>query len=308
MLDLLATGYPSIDHIVPVSRIPPAGQTALIDALPDSVPVHYGGCGANVAVGLRRLGFQTGLAMVLGDDDAGGRYRDYLTGEGVDCRDLLMLPDTGTSSSYLFRSPDGEMINFFYPGAADAWRGELALQAAGDSRWGLVTVGYLPYNRAFVAALSAANVPIIWQMKADVAAYPSDVLHQFVAASRMIFCNRLEADYLVQGLGLSTLREVFTYGVEQIVMTLGGDGSQVLTPDDEVHVPTVPAAVVDTTGAGDGYSAGFLAGCWRGYDPLTCGRLGATAAAFVIEVVGCQTALPGWERLQSRFEENFGAL
>lgn len=308
MLDLLATGYPSLDHIVPVSRIPPSGQTALLDAPLDALPVYYGGCGANVAVGLRRLGFQTGLAMVVGDDDAGRRYREYLLSEGVDCRDLLLLADTHTSASYLFRSPDGEMINFFYPGAADAWRGDLTLEAAGDARWGLVTVGSLSYNRAFVAALSTAGVPIIWQMKADIAAYPAAMLHQFASASRMIFCNRLEADYLVQGLGLSTLRDVFAYGVEQIVMTLGGSGSQVLTPDDEIHVPPVPAAVVDTTGAGDGYTVGFLAGCWHGCDSLTCGRLGAAVAAFVIEAVGCQTALPTWERLKTRFEENFGAL
>ena len=73
-------------------------------------------------------------------------------------------------------------------------------------------------------------------------------------------------------------------------------------------VPIVTADVVDTTGAGDAYTAGFLAGSWRGYDPLVCGRLGATAAAFAVEGVGCQSNLPDWERLTVRYRENFGDL
>lgn len=308
MLDLLATGYPSIDHIVPVSRIPTTGQTALLGESLDPTRATLGGCGANVAVALQRLGYQTALAMVLGADTQGDRYRDYLVKNGIDCRNVIQLRNCASSASYLFRTPDGEAINFFYPGAADHWHDTLALQGLDGLRWGLVTVGYAPYNRSFVEQLVAAHIPIIWQMKADIAAYPREVLAQFVSASRILFCNRLEADYLIKGLGLSALRNVFTCGVEQVILTLGNEGSQVLTPRSEFDIPIVRAKVVDTTGAGDAYTAGFLAAFWRGYEPVICGRLGATAAAFAVEAVGCQTNLPDWRQLQSRYEENFGAL
>lgn len=308
MLDLLATGYPSIDHIVPVSRIPTTGQTALLGESLDPTRATFGGCGANVAVALQRLGYQTGLAMVLGADAAGHRYRDYLVKQGIDCRNLIQLRDCASSASYLFRAPDGEAINFFYPGAADSWHDRLSLQGLDKFRWGLVTVGYAPYNRAFVEQLVAAHIPIIWQMKADIAAYPREILAQFVSASRILFCNRLEADYLIKGLGLPSLRDVFAHGVEQVILTLGSEGSQVLTPQGAFYIPIVPANMVDTTGAGDAYTAGFLTGLWHGYEPLICGRLGATAAAFAVEVVGCQTNLPDWSQLQSRYQENFGAL
>ncbi|MBE0689864.1 MAG: carbohydrate kinase family protein, partial [Anaerolineae bacterium] len=78
MLDLLATGYPSMDHIVATSRSPAVGETALLDTPIDDDRATFGGCGANVAVALQKLGVRTGVAMVLGDDEAGTRYLAYL--------------------------------------------------------------------------------------------------------------------------------------------------------------------------------------------------------------------------------------
>lgn len=307
MLDLLATGYPSLDHIAPVTRIPARGETALLKGPVDPMSAAFGGCGANVAVGLQRLGHKTGVAMVMGDDPAGHRYTAYLRAEGVTHQNVVHLAGQMTSSSYLFRSPDGETVNFFYPGAADAWQEPLELQGLNTVRWGLLTVGYLPYNRAFAEQISAAQIPIIWQLKADVAAYPRDALEIFARASRVIFCNRLEAHYLIEGLKLKGLTDLLSYGPEVIVLTAGAEGSQVFTRGGAVRVETARCQVVDTTGAGDAYTAGFLAGYWREYDMVTCGRLGAVAAAFAVEAVGCQTNLPTWNRLLARYQESFGA-
>lgn len=308
MLDLLATGYPSLDHIVPVSRVPMAGETALLNAPLQSQTGSFGGCGANVAVSLKKLGFNTGVSMVLGADANGDRYRNYLIDQGVGCDNVIRLEGCSTSASYLFRAPDGECVNFFYPGAADAWTGTLSVSGLNAVRWGLVTVGFAPYNRAFVDLLAAHDIPLIWQLKADIAAYPRAVLQQFVRLSRVIFCNLLETQFLLSALGIDDICALLAQGVETIALTAGAEGSRIFTRGGDVQVPIVPANVVDTTGAGDAYTAGFLAGSWRGCDPLICGRLGATCAAFAVEGVGCQANLPDWERLVSRYRENFGAL
>ena len=308
MLDLLATGYPSLDHIVPVSRVPMAGETALLNAPLYSQTGSFGGCGANVAVGLKKLGFNTAVAMVFGADLGGDRYRRYLLDEGIACDNVIQLDGCGTSASYLFRAPDGECVNFFYPGAADAWTGTLSLDRLNEVRRGLVTVGFAPYNRAFVDLLAAHNIPLIWQLKADIAAYPRTVLQRFARLSRVIFCNLMEAQFLLSALGLDDIRGLLAQGVDLIVLTAGAEGSRVFTRDGDAQIPVVPANVVDTTGAGDAYTAGFLAGSWRGFDPLVCGRLGAACGAFAVEGVGCQDNLPDWVRLVSRYRENFGAL
>jgi sugar/nucleoside kinase (ribokinase family) len=70
-------------------------------------------------------------------------------------------------------------------------------------------------------------------------------------------------------------------------ITLGSEGSVVVTADDVVRVPAEPVArVLDTTGAGDLYAAGFLYGLTRGHPLDECGRLGSLAAAEVISHVG----------------------
>jgi ribokinase len=62
---------------------------------------------------------------------------------------------------------------------------------------------------------------------------------------------------------------------------------------------------VDSTGAGDGFTAGYLAGHFRKFSPQTCARLGAVLASFVIESVGCQTNLPDWSQLTERYQMFF---
>jgi sugar/nucleoside kinase (ribokinase family) len=72
-----------------------------------------------------------------------------------------------------------------------------------------------------------------------------------------------------------------------VAITLGAHGSRVLTPDGDVHVPAEPVRhVLDTTGAGDLYAAGFLYGLTAGRPLAECGRLGSIAAAEVISHIG----------------------
>ena len=67
----------------------------------------------------------------------------------------------------------------------------------------------------------------------------------------------------------------------------GADGCVIVTPDELVRVPSVPVErVIDTTGAGDLFAAGFLHGLTSGLDLATCGRYGSIAAAEVISHVG----------------------
>ncbi|MBX3086551.1 MAG: carbohydrate kinase family protein [Anaerolineae bacterium] len=309
MLDVLATGYPSIDHILAASRLPKVGETALLDAVIDESAATFGGCGANVAVALARLGHPVGLAMVLGSDAAGDRYCRYLEGHHIDCRNILQLAGENSSSSYIFRSPDGEYQNFFFPGAADAWHGDLTLTGLDAVRFGLITVGTLHYNTAFLEQLIAHRIPIIWQLKPDIAAYPPTALERFVRHSRVLFCNNIEAQYLCDALHFEHVREVLTMGPELIVLTLGAQGSRVITADEEDGIIAIPVEkVVDSTGAGDAYTAGFLAGYLKNLPLRQCANLGTVVSSFVLEKVGCQTNLPDWEAVQSRYQTYFESL
>jgi len=308
-MDVLATGYPSLDYILPVSHTPGVGETALLKALPDDLSATYGGCGLNVAVALARLGFRPGVALVLGDDRAGLQYQNRLREYQINAADVTVLPQSFTSRSYLFRAPSGEYQNFFYGGAADQWDGKLHLRSLPNVRYALVTVGQYNYNRQFVEKVCAANVPLVWELKPDIYAYPVEAMRDFAAASTLILMNHIEADFVCKTLGLQDARELLNGKTQVLVVTRGAAGCNVYTADAMLSVPAVSGVtVVDTTGAGDAFTAGFLAGMLRKYDLQVCAQIGAVLASFVLEKVGCQTNLPNWEQMQARYSAQFGEL
>lgn len=308
MLDLLATGYPSVDYIIPVSHSPRVGETALLDVVLDEVEPLFGGCGANVAVGLRKLGLNTGIAMIVGDDENGNLYRSYLAEQQVDQHDVIVVPEAKTSRSYLFRNRQGEYQNFFFPGAADQWRDTLCLNRLDGVRYALVTVGPYRYNAQFVEQVGKAGVPLIWQLKSDVFAFPVDAIQAFAKASTIILMNHLEAEFVRRSLRLNSLNDLLGGDTTALVVTQGVHGAVLCTDEGRQKVNACPVSVVDTTGAGDGFTTGFLAGLLKGYPPLTCTQMGSVVASFVLEKDGCQTNLPDWAQMESRYQENFGAL
>lgn len=304
-MEVLVTGYPSIDHIARVSHSPGVGETARLYTLPDQVT--YGGCGLNVGVALRRMGFEVGAAVVLGDDPHGVAYRAHLGETGIDTSNVTTLPGEYTSQSYLFLSPDGQYQNFFLPGAADAWNETLELYTLEQCQYALVTVGQLAYNLQFIDLLQAAGVPVVWMMKPDVYAYPPDVLNRFVDASDYVIMNHIEAEYVMFQLGYTSLAQLLGGRCNAVIMTRGAKGANVIDHAGVVTVPAVPVEeVVDPTGAGDGFAAGFLAGLLTGVDAVESAQLGAVIASFVLQDVGCQTNLPDWASAMARYRFYFG--
>ncbi len=306
-MDVLVTGYPSIDTIVRVSHSPLSGETAHVLALPE--PPMYGGCGINVAVGLTRLGFNTGAAVVLGEDDEGRTYRAHLESLDINTAQVTMLPDQPTSRSTLYVDPQGRTQTFFLGGAADEWSGALDLRSTAGTTYALVTVGQLDYNRQFVREMRRADIPLVWMMKADVLAYPPDVLREFLDASEYVIMNDVEAEYVLRTIGAASAEDVVQGRCRAMVITRGVDGADVVVSYGTHRVSAVPVAeVMDPTGAGDAFAAGLLAGLLKGASPLASARLGAVVASFVVEAVGCQTNLPDWAAAMARHRAHFGNI
>jgi len=103
----------------------------------------------------------------------------------------------------------------------------------------------------------------------------------------ILFANEYEALALYQSTNLEEAIAQLRGKCEIVVITRSEKGSLILTADGEIEVPAHPVAeVVDTTGAGDQYAAGFLFGLAKGYDLPVCGKLGSLAAAEVISHIG----------------------
>jgi adenosine kinase len=105
----------------------------------------------------------------------------------------------------------------------------------------------------------------------------------------LIFANEGELQSLYQTADFETAVKALRADIDVAVVTRSEKGCIVVNPEDIEAVPAFPVErVVDTTGAGDLFAAGFLSGLARGADDRTCGRLGAMAAAEVIQHLGAR--------------------
>lgn len=308
-LDVLVTGYPSLDHIFRVNRSPQPGETGVILDAHGLEEVTPGGCACNVAVGCARLGLKAGVVLVLGDDLEGRRYRNALAAQGIDTRGLQLVPHGRSPHCFLFIGPDGRHQTFYYPGVSDC--GEIALilddSLGRGTRWGVITVGNAVHNDILARWLAGLNVPILWALKGDPHAYPRPLVERLANLSQVVVMNEDEARALQSMLGLGTLRALFERGIRAIVLTLGARGSRILGPEHTTEIPAVPPRIlVDPTGAGDAFTAGLLFGLCRGLTLEVGARTGAVMASFVLEGWGAQVNLPTWSQVMERYQDAFG--
>ncbi|MGA9894191.1 MAG: adenosine kinase, partial [Xanthobacteraceae bacterium] len=204
-----------------------------------------------------------------------------------------------TGRCYVLVTPDGERtMNTFLGAAQDLHPADIDADMIAASAV-IYLEGYLwdPKN-AKDAFLKAAKIAHDAERK--VALSLSDAFcvdrwrDEFLQLMRsntvdLIFANEAELRSLYQtadfGAAVSALRK----DIEIAVITRSEKGCLVVSPDGEEAVPAFPVErVIDTTGAGDLFAAGFLSGLARGADDRTCGRLGALAAGEVIRHLGAR--------------------
>jgi len=308
-LDILTTGYPSVDHILLVNRAPQPGETGIILDARGLEKATFGGCACNIAVACARLGLRAGVIIMLGDDTEGRRYREALAAEGVDTRGVQLISGGCSPRCFLFVDPSGRHQTFYYPGVSD--RGDIALalddSLAWGARWGVITVGNATHNRAVANWFARLGVPILWSLKGDPHAYPLSLVERLADLSQLVVMNEDEARALQTMLDLHTLDALFERGIRTIVLTRGAQGSQVIQTDRTIDIPAVsPRELVDPTGAGDAFTAGLLFGLCHDL-PLEIGaRIGAVVASFVLEAWGCQANLPNRAQMHERYRVAFG--
>lgn len=309
---VLVSGYASLDSFILVDHLRSLGETSTILALKGLEHPLPGGCACNISVACARLGIESLLVTALGEDAEGLAYREFLRTTGVNTHFVCLVKGESSPRTLLVNDRDGNHITFYYPGASDyiveALRGKLAELEKFNVCYGIITVGNPKITQELVAYLCQKNVPILWSFKADMRAYPLDLLQLLLGAAAYLVINEAEACLLQRLLVLDDVSELLDRGLRGIVVTKGSKGSEVITDTGRETVPPIlPSRVVDTTGAGDGFVAGIVYGLYHGLSLSASARIGATLASFVLEEWGAQTALPDIEKLKTRYCRNFGS-
>jgi sugar/nucleoside kinase (ribokinase family) len=122
-----------------------------------------------------------------------------------------------------------------------------------------------------------------------------DLINNYVD---IVFANEQEA-FALTGLEPEEALRFIASKVQIAVVKVGAKGAFVQRGNEIVTVPPMEATVVDTTGAGDMWAAGFLAGLVKGENLQKCGKMGAIVAKNIIEVVGAKMDAARWEKIHA---------
>ncbi|MGW3952735.1 ribokinase [Streptomyces sp. NPDC004752] len=273
--DLLVVGSANADLVISVERRPGAGETVLGSDL----AVHPGGKGANQAFAAARLGARTALLARVGDDAYGRLLLDSQRAAGVDTVGVL-VGGAPTGVALITVDPSGDNSIVVSLGA----NGRLTpadVRAAG---------GLFHASRVVSAQLEVpleTVVEVVRSLAPDSRfvlnpSPPQALPQEVLTACDPLIVNEHEARVIL-GEGRvgdrpeDWARVLLAKGPRSVVVTLGAEGALVADADGAVRVPSVGVAAVDTTGAGDAFTAALA---WR----LGAGSGLAEAAGYAARV------------------------
>ncbi|MCJ2020388.1 MULTISPECIES: adenosine kinase [unclassified Methylobacterium] len=278
------------------------GQTTIVS----------GGSGANTAVGAALLGAKTGFVGKVRDDELGGLFGHDLKATGVGFTVPPATEGAATARCLILVTPDGERTMSTYLGACQGLSPEDVDDALVKSARVVYLEGYLwdppaakdAFRKAAQIAHQAGNAVALTLSDAFcVGRYRDEFLGLIRDGSiDILFANMGELQSLYQTddaeAAVAALRDERNARGRHLLglVTRSAEGALVIQGGEVRAVEASPVhAVVDTTGAGDLFAAGFLAGHARGLDNVASARLGTLAAAEVIQHIGArpQTDLVG---------------
>jgi sugar/nucleoside kinase (ribokinase family) len=270
----------------------------IYEAMGPAVEVS-GGSAANTIVGVASLGGSAAFVGKVRDDALGRVFAHDIRAVGVSFDTPPAFDGASTGRCYVLVTPDGERTLNTYLGAAqDLHQNDIDAEAVAGAAITYLE-GYLwdPKNAkdAFLKAASIAHdarrhVALSLSDAFCVDRWRDEFLHLVRTGTiDMLFANESELRSLYQTADFDTAAAALRKDARLAVVTRSEKGCVVLAPDEIAEVPASRVErVVDTTGAGDLFAAGFLFGLARGFDFEICGRLGAVAAAEVIQHLGAR--------------------
>lgn len=311
-MDILITGSIAFDYLM---RFPGRFKEAIVlDALDkvslsflvDEMTRHYGGVAANIAYSVALLGGHPRLMGTAGRDF--GDYKQWLEEAGVDTSTTIVLNDIFTASFFATTDLDNNQMASFHAGAMGR-AGQYGIFDVMETKPDLVVISPNAPDAMvrLVEECKTHQIDYLYDPSQQTARMEGDVLREGIDGAKIVTVNEYEWGMISQKTGL-TRDEVINQGTTLIV-TRGKDGADIYSEGDYHLIPAITQInVIDPTGGGDAFRAGLLRGLQENWPWQINGRLGATMAAFAIEVNGTQnhrfTRREFVERFRQTFDDN----
>ncbi len=259
-----------------------------------------GGSAANTIHGTARLGIESGYIGKIGNDDFGKFFAGDLEKSRIQTH--LIYSETETGKAIAFISPDAERTFATYLGAAVEMVPD-DLDPHIFSAYDVLHIeGYLLFNHDLIIRTlelaKKSNMLVSLDMASfNVVEANRDFLHDIIKKYvNIVFANEEEAKAYTQADPEDALH-LFAEETNIAVVKIGKDGSIIKHNKDIYRVSAINVNAIDTTGAGDLYAAGFLAGMVRHKSLMKCGNIGSFIAGKVTEVIGAKLNDEQWNEV-----------
>lgn len=281
-----------------MALIDEARAKAIYEAMGPAMQIS-GGSAANTIAGIASFGARAAFVGKVKDDEVGRIFRHDITKAGVTFDTKAATDGPSTARSYIMVTPDGERTMNTFLGAAQNLHPDDIEEAAIADAAITYLEGYLwdpkDAKDAFVKAATIAHganrmVSLTLSDAFCVDRYRGEFLKLLRDGTvDLLFANETELKSLYETADFDAAVSALRNDAKLAAVTRSEKGCVVVTREKAQAVPAAPVErVVDTTGAGDLFAAGFLAGIARGRDHVAAGRLGALAAAEVIQHLGAR--------------------
>lgn len=311
MFDILNVGIIVADVIVkPVDNLPDRGKLKLTE----SIQLHTGGCAVNSAIDLSKIGLNTAVIGKVGNDDLGEYMLDSMRKMNVNTNGIKVDPTAGTSASIAIVNSDGER-SFIHSFGADAMfeENDVDYEIVENSK--IIFVGGamllpkfdgLPCSRMLEKAKKMGKITALdttW----DSTGQWMNLLKPCMPYIDYFMPSYEEAVQLSGKTEPEQIADVFLQmGVKNAVIKLGKKGCLIKNYiGEKYNVPAFKGLVpVDTTGAGNAFTAGFLTGLIKGWDLYECGIFANATGAHCIMAVGASAGIKSFDDIMSFINKN----
>jgi len=280
------------DHIDP-TKIHILNLSFLVDTLKK----QQGGTAGNISYNLALLEIPVSILGSVGEDF--DEYHRFLQKAGVDVSSIKVIKNEQTSQAFITTDKADNQITSFYPGSM---KNNASLKIADLlQKPGFVVISPNDPKAMVNFALECQklNIPYMFDPGMQLPRLTDQDLITGIKEAKILIGN----DYEI-GMIKKRLKKI---EVEILITTLGEKGSEILTKKGLIRIQAArPKSVIDPTGAGDAYRAGFLSGYLQGLDLNECGQMGSIAACYSVEKYGTTTHSFTIAEFKQRYQENYG--
>lgn len=289
--EVLCCGIVVADHVcTPIARLPASGELVMADGM----LLSSGGCAANAAVDLARMGVCAAVVGRVGGDMFGRIVADMLRDGGVDVASLKVTQGADTSQTLIVNvvGQDRRFIHTF--GANGEFRAaDIPLDRLDQCRV-LYMGGYLVMPKIvqeeLVPIFARARQRGVKTLLDVVTPGPGDYLprlDKLLPHVDVFLPNNHEAELMCGENDPLRQAEFFLrMGASTVVITMGGDGAVLASAATRLRAGAYPINFVDGSGGGDAFDAGFIYGLLRGLEPADCLRVASALGASCVRTIG----------------------